>query len=116
MRRDPSRVNVLPGCHLTPGDLDELRTIIEAFGLKPSFLPDLSGSLDGHIPDEFTPTTIGGIGVEEVAAMGHAAWTIAIGAQMRRAAEAMEQEGRVRRSGCSSGCAGSRPTTNSSCS
>ena len=88
--RDPSRVNVLPGCHLTPGDLDELRTIIEDFGLKPSFLPDLAGSMDGHIPDEFTPTTIGGIGVDEVASMGQAGWTIAIGAQMRRAAEAMQ--------------------------
>ena len=91
-RRDPARVNVLPGCHLTPGDLDELRTIIEDFGLEPSFLPDLAGSLDGHIPDEFTPTTIGGIGVEEVATMGHASWTIAIGEQMRRAAEAMQQK------------------------
>jgi nitrogenase molybdenum-iron protein NifN len=89
-RRDPRRVNVLPGCHLTPGDLDEIRTIIEDFGLRPSFLPDLAGSLDGHIPDDFTPTTIGGISVEEVASMGSAAWTIAIGAQMRRAALAME--------------------------
>jgi nitrogenase molybdenum-iron protein NifN len=88
--RDPARVNILPGCHLTPGDLDELRTILEDFGLKPSFLPDLAGSLDGHIPDEFTPTTIGGIGVDEIATMGQAAWTIAIGAQMRRAAEAMQ--------------------------
>jgi len=91
-RRDPARVNVLPGCHLTPGDLDELRTILEDFGLEPSFLPDLAGSLDGHVPDEFTPTTIGGIGVEEVATMGYASWTIAIGAQMRRAAEAMEKK------------------------
>ncbi|MGA7809177.1 nitrogenase iron-molybdenum cofactor biosynthesis protein NifN [Bradyrhizobium sp.] len=91
-RRDPTRVNVLPGCHLTPGDLDELRTILEDFGLEPSFLPDLAGSLDGHIPDEFTPTTIGGIGVDEVATMGQAAWTIAIGAQMRPAAEAMQQK------------------------
>ena len=90
--RDPARVNVLPGCHLTPGDLDELRTIIEDFGLKPSFLPDLAGSLDGHIPDEFTPTTIGGIGVDEIATMGQAAWTIAIGAQTQRAAEAMQQK------------------------
>ena len=89
-RRDPRRVNVLPGCHLTPGDLDEIRNIIEDFGLQPSFLPDLAGSLDGHIPDEFVPTTIGGIGVDEIAAMGEASWTIAIGAQMRRAAEAME--------------------------
>jgi nitrogenase molybdenum-iron protein NifN len=91
-RRDPSRVNVLPGCHLTPGDLDEIRTIMEDFGLEPSFLPDLAGSLDGHIPDEFVPTTIGGISVDEVAAMGQAAWTIAIGAQMRPAAEAMEKK------------------------
>lgn len=90
--RDPRRVNVLPGCHLTPGDLDEIRTIIEDFGLKPSFLPDLAGSLDGHIPDEFVPTTIGGIGVDEVATMGQAGWTIAIGAQMRRAAEAMQKK------------------------
>ncbi len=92
MRRDPTKINVLPGCHLTPGDLDELRTIIEDFGLEPSFLPDLAGSLDGHIPEEFTPTTIGGIGVEEVATMGHACWTVAIGAQMRRAAEALEKK------------------------
>jgi nitrogenase molybdenum-iron protein NifN len=91
-RRDPTKVNVLPGCHLTPGDLDELRTIIEDFGLEPTFLPDLAGSLDGHIPDDFTPTTIGGVGVEEISMMGQAGWTIAIGTQMRRAAEAMQQK------------------------
>jgi nitrogenase molybdenum-iron protein NifN len=89
-RRDPRRVNVLPGCHLTPGDIEELRTIIEDFGLEPSFLPDIGTSLDGHIPEDFSPTTIGGIGLEEVATMGQAAWTMAIGAQMRRAAEAMQ--------------------------
>jgi len=88
-RRDPTKVNVLPGCHLTPGDLDELRTIIEDFGLEPTFLPDIGGSLDGHIPDDFTPTTIGGAGVEEIATMGNAGWTIAVGEQMRLAAEAM---------------------------
>ena len=91
-RRDFARVNVLPGCHLTPGDLDELRTIIEDFGLEPTFLPDIGGSLDGHIPDDFTPTTIGGIGVEEIATMGNAGWTLAFGAQMRRPAEAMQKK------------------------
>ncbi|NEU97372.1 nitrogenase iron-molybdenum cofactor biosynthesis protein NifN [Bradyrhizobium uaiense] len=93
--RDPSKVNVLPGCHLTPGDLDELRAILEDFGLRPSFLPDLAGSLDGHIPDEFTPTTIGGIGIDEIASMGRAQWTIAIGAQMRRAAEVLQAKAGV---------------------
>jgi nitrogenase molybdenum-iron protein NifN len=91
-RRDLSRVNVLPGSHLTPGDIEELRTIIEDFGLEPTFLPDLGGSLDGHIPDDFTPTTIGGVGVDEVATMGDAGWTIAVGAQMRAAAEALEKK------------------------
>ena len=88
--RRTRRVNVLPGCHLTPGDIDELRDIIEAFSLDPVFLPDLSGSLDGHIPDEFTPTTLGGTTVDDVRNMGSACWTIAIGEQMRGAALTLE--------------------------
>ena len=87
----PSRaVNVLPGCHMTPGDIDELRDIFESFSLDPVFLPDLSGSLDGHIPDEFTPTTLGGISVDRIRKMGSACWTVAIGEQMRGAAITLE--------------------------
>lgn len=93
--KNPKRVTVLPGSHLQPGDLDELRTILEDFGLEASFLPDLAGSLDGHIPDDFTPTTIGGIGVDEIATLGECAWTIAIGAQMKTAAEAMQKKAGV---------------------
>jgi nitrogenase molybdenum-iron protein NifN len=88
--RDPRRVNILPGCHLTPGDIDELRDLFEAFGLVPVFVPDLSGSLDGHIPQDFTPTTLGGTTVEQVRTMGLGAHTIAIGEQMRSAAQALE--------------------------
>ncbi len=84
-------VNVLPGSHLTPGDIEELRDIIETFGLYPLFLPDLSGSLDGHVPDDFTPTTLGGISLPEIAQMGSSAHTIAIGEQMRGAALTMEE-------------------------
>jgi nitrogenase molybdenum-iron protein NifN len=93
--RDATRVNVLPGSHITPGDLDELRDIFEAFGLEPLFLPDLSGSLDGHMPEDFTPTTIGGISVEDIASMGRSAWTIAVGEQMRPAAMALEAKAGV---------------------
>ena len=89
------RINLLPGSHLTPGDLDELRDIFEAFGLEPLILPDLSGSLDGHMPDDFTPTTLGGISVEDIASMGRSAWTIAIGEQMRDAAVALEKKAGV---------------------
>jgi nitrogenase molybdenum-iron protein NifN len=54
------------------------------------FLPDLSGSLDGHIPAEFTPTTLGGISVEQIRRMGSACWTVAVGEQMRGAAITLE--------------------------
>jgi nitrogenase molybdenum-iron protein NifN len=84
------RINVLPGCHITPGDIDELRDIFEAFSLDPVFLPDLSGSLDGHIPTEFTPASLGGISVERIRRMGSACWTVAIGEQMRGAAITLE--------------------------
>lgn len=87
---DPLRVNVLPGCHLTPGDLEELRELIEAFGLVPSFVPDVSGSLDGHIPDSWLGTTLGGTPLAELRTLGSAAHTLAIGEQMRPAAQALE--------------------------
>jgi nitrogenase molybdenum-iron protein NifN len=89
--RDTTKVNILPGAHLTPGDIDELRDLLEGFGLQAVVLPDLSGSLDGHVPDDFTPTTIGGISLEEIAGMGLSCHTLAIGEQMRDAAVALEQ-------------------------
>lgn len=92
---DADRINVLAGSHLTPGDIDELRDIIEAFGLVPTFLPDISGSLDGHVPDDFTPTTHGGVSVAEVVAMGGAGHTLAFGEQMRKAAAALEAKASV---------------------
>lgn len=88
--RHSRRINVLPGCHMTPGDIDELRDIFESFSLDPFFLPDLSGSLDGHIPAEFTPTSLGGASVEQIRRMASACWTVAIGEQMRGAAITLE--------------------------
>lgn len=85
--RTPWKVNILPGCHLSPGDVEELREIVEAFGLYPVMLPDLSGSLDGHVPETFLPHTLGGTSLAALRGMGEAALTIAIGEQMRPAAE-----------------------------
>jgi len=89
-KRPTRRINVLPGCHITPGDIDELRDIFDAFSLDPIFLPDLSGSLDGHIPEEFSPTTLGGISVAQIKKMGSALYTVAIGEQMHGAAITLE--------------------------
>jgi nitrogenase molybdenum-iron protein NifN len=91
----PKQVNILPGCHLTPGDIDEVREIVEAFGLRPIFLPDVSGSLDGHMSDEFSPTTMGGTTLAQARAMGASCHTLALGEQMRVCAEALEKKTRV---------------------
>jgi len=88
--RSDSQVNVLAGCHLTAGDIEELSEIIEAFDLYPIFLPDISGSLDGHIPEEFSPTTLGGTTLAEVRTMGASIMTLAIGEQMRGCALELE--------------------------
>ncbi|WP_119157036.1 nitrogenase iron-molybdenum cofactor biosynthesis protein NifN [Caldimonas tepidiphila] len=89
--RPASQVNLLAGCHLSPGDIEELREIVEAFGLVPIVLPDVSRSLDGHIPPDWRGTTLGGTTVEEIRSMGASAATLAVGEQMREAAEALEQ-------------------------
>lgn len=86
---DPGQVNLLPGCHLTPADIEELRDIVEAFGLRAIVLPDVSGSLDGHMSDEFSPTTMGGTTLDEMGRLGASVATIAVGEQMRPAAEAL---------------------------
>ena len=65
-----TRINLLTGPHFTPADVQELREIVEVFGLEPIVLPDLSGSLDGHVPEDFRPTTLGGIGLDQIRAMG----------------------------------------------
>jgi nitrogenase molybdenum-iron protein NifN len=85
------QVNLLAGAHLSPGDIEELREIVESFGLNPIILPDLSGSLDGHVPDRYIPHTLGGTRVEEVRSMGRSRHTIVLGEHMRGAAEALER-------------------------
>lgn len=84
------QINVLPGAHLTPGDVEEVRELIMAFGLDPVFVPDLSRSLDGHIPADFSPTTLGGTTVQQLRTLGAARATVAIGEQMHAAAIELE--------------------------
>lgn len=88
--RRPEAVALLPGAHLTPADLDEVRELVEAFGLQPVMVPDVSGSLDGHIPDDWLGHTLGGTALEDLQALGGVAHALAIGEQMRPAAQALQ--------------------------
>jgi nitrogenase molybdenum-iron protein NifN len=89
VRRTLRQVNLLPGSHLTPADVEELRDIIESFGLAAVVCPDLSHSLDGHVPDDHVPTSLGGTPVTAIRTLGQSIVTLAIGEQMRPAAEAL---------------------------
>ena len=86
------RVALLPGCHLSPGDVEELREIVEAFGLEPVVVPDVAGSLDGHIPDDWLGTTLGGTPVAALRTLGSAMHCLALGEQMRPAAERLQTQ------------------------
>ena len=83
------RVNLLPGQHLTPSDVEHLKDIVESFGLVPTALPDISTSLDGTVPDNWTPTSYGGARLDDIGPMAGAGHTIAIGEHMRGVAEAL---------------------------
>ena len=87
-----NRVNLLPGCHLTPGDVEALKDIIADFGMEALVLPDLSDSLDGHVPDAYVPTTLGGTSVAQAREMGRSKLTIAIGEHMRISAQALKDK------------------------
>ena len=85
-----NQVTLLPGSHLAPADIDELREIIEAFGLSVIVLPDISGSLDGHIAPDWRGTTLGGTTLEQIRAAGASVLTLGVGEQIREAAEALQ--------------------------
>ena len=87
----PGQVNLLPGSHLTPGDLEEIKEMLSAFGLSAITLPDVSGSLDGHIPSDWRGTTLGGSRHDDIGRMGASVATLAIGEQMREAAVELEK-------------------------
>jgi nitrogenase molybdenum-iron protein NifN len=89
--RHPRQVNVLVSSMLTPGDIEDLRLWIEAFGLTPIILPDIAASLDGHLIDEgFSTLSYGGAARAEIEAMAQSAATLVIGPSLNRAADALK--------------------------
>ncbi len=84
------QINILAGCHLTPADLEEIRDTVEAFGLDPIILPDIAGSLDGHVADTWVQTTMGGTKLDDIRRMGRSIETLALGLHMEPAARLIE--------------------------
>ncbi|HLP91066.1 MAG TPA: nitrogenase iron-molybdenum cofactor biosynthesis protein NifN [Nostocaceae cyanobacterium] len=87
----PEQVTVLAGSAFTPGDVQEIREIITAFGLEPIFVPDLGASLDGHLEDGFSPITASGTTLKQLKSLGSSSFTIALGESMRGAAKILAE-------------------------
>ena len=86
------QITVLAASHLTPGDLEAIKDMIEMFALRPVVIPDLSDSLDGHLPEtDFNSLTIGGTEVDELTTLGMSLATLVIGPSMYKAADLLQQ-------------------------
>ncbi len=86
------QVNVLCGANLTPGDLEFVCESIESFGLRPMLIPDLSGSLDGHLAqDNFSPITTGGLSVEDLRLAPESSASLVIGKSLTAAADLLKE-------------------------
>ena len=90
--RTRPQITILGGSLLSPGDVDEIKEIVEAFGFYPLIVPDLSESLDGHLEDEYNATASGGTTLEDLRKLNESKYTLAIGESMRAAAETLKQK------------------------
>jgi nitrogenase molybdenum-cofactor synthesis protein NifE len=82
----PNQINLLPGSHLSPADVEELKTMCEDFALDPIVIPDISCALDGHIDETVSALSTGGIRVQRIRKAGRSAATLYLGDSLAKAA------------------------------
>ncbi len=88
--RIPGQVTLLPGSHLTPAEVEELKDLVEACGLTCVAVPDPSGALDGHIDAEVSPLSTGGVSLEAIRSAGRSVATLYVGDSLHKAAASLE--------------------------
>jgi nitrogenase molybdenum-cofactor synthesis protein NifE len=82
----PGQVTLLPGAHLTPADVEELKDLVASFGLHPLAVPDISTALDGHMDDSVSPLSTGGVAVAEIRKAGRSEAILFVGDSLAPAA------------------------------
>jgi nitrogenase molybdenum-cofactor synthesis protein NifE len=82
----PGQVTLLPGSHLTPADVEEVKELVESFGLTVVAVPDISNALDGHIDDTVSPLSTGGVPVDAIRTIGRSVATLYVGDSLAPAA------------------------------
>lgn len=90
------RINLLLSHMLTPGDVEQIRTYVDAFGLQPVMVPDLSASMDGHLArGDYLPVSQGGSDLQSLRQLGQSIATLSIGASMQRAGQLLQSRSGV---------------------
>ncbi len=85
------QVTLLPGCHLTPADVEELKDLIESFGLICLAIPDISTALDGHIDAEVSSLATGGVSLDDIRRAGRSCAAIYVGDSLAKAGNIMRE-------------------------
>lgn len=94
--KNSQQVNLLISSAFSPGDVEELKEIVAAFGLDPIAIPDLGASLDGHLDDhDFSPITTSGSEVEALDECANAAATLVFGSSLNEAADLLAKRTNV---------------------
>jgi nitrogenase molybdenum-iron protein NifN len=78
---------LLPGSHVSVGDLEWLKDAAESFELTPLIIPDISTALDGRFGDEDHSSLLGGTRLSELDQVLDGGYFLALGEQMRGAAD-----------------------------
>jgi nitrogenase molybdenum-iron cofactor biosynthesis protein NifN len=88
----PNQITLLVSPAFAPGDLQEIKEMVAAFGLSAIAVPDLSLSLDGHLDASSSSVTSGGTTLSELREIGSSVYTLALGESMRSAAASLESQ------------------------
>lgn len=72
------QVNILPG-FLNPGDMREIKALLQGMGIKCIMFPDTSGVVDAPMTGRFEMYPKGGTRVEEIRDSGNSRLTVALG-------------------------------------
>ncbi|MBE0503495.1 MAG: nitrogenase iron-molybdenum cofactor biosynthesis protein NifN, partial [Desulfuromonadales bacterium] len=87
----PGQVTLLPGAHLSPADVEEIKMMCEDFGLDPVVIPDSSCALDGHIDATVSALSTGGVSVSRIRQAGRSSATLFFGDSLAKAARLLTE-------------------------
>lgn len=89
---DESRIALLPNVSLSPLEVEKLKEFINSFGFITTALPDLSGSLDGHLGKKQGSVAQGGVDVELIESLARSHAVITVGSSPSIARDALKKK------------------------